>query len=173
MAVQDYGTTCEPPTPRAPASEPNQTSSPEPGGSQPEPEPEPTSSPEPPPSGSAEPEPSATIDRPLDGSRLRRNRFRAVTGHTSDAGAAQRVDVALVLVENGRCRWWNADRRALVRGSCDAPRWATASGVESWKLPVPPLLEGRYKAFARATDNEGESELCCELGANEVRFRLF
>lgn len=91
---------------------------------------------------------------------------RKVTGDAGPAKSLKSVQIAIrrldsKLLSKGRCRWLidHATRSVLTRarhGKCNAPRFMSAKGLESWSFKFRrPLHSGKYELYVRATTRAG------------------
>jgi hypothetical protein len=82
--------------------------------------------------------------------------------HARTAAPIKRVEVAIMQVSTGTCRWVRSlgarftPKRSTA--SCDAPAWLPARGTDHWKLEFARRLpKGRYDILARAVDARGHA----------------
>jgi hypothetical protein len=104
----------------------------------------------------------------LDGPRpalrpLKLTGSAAPAGPPASRSAVARVEVAVLRLARGSCRWLN--RRGgftatpADRGSCDRPVWLHARGTHRWRYVIAHgLAAGRYAAYGRATSASGAAD---------------
>ena len=122
--------------------------------------------------------PVSSIGRPDGGKSFKGSKIRRFKGTATDGGAGVSVvEIALRQRLESGCRWWNGSR--FVRGSCNKKRFRVATGLESWRYPLPrqlkPSLRGNvrfYTLYARATDASGNVESVFQKGRNANRFEI-
>jgi hypothetical protein len=121
--------------------------------------------------------PAAFVDDATKPLVARRRRTVRITGIASDpgtGGAVSRVEIAARRRVKGRCLWYSARRRALVRRSCSRPVWFRATGAEKWRVSLRrrALRRGTYVLLARAVSAAGKREAEAEPLRNQRKIRV-
>lgn len=106
-------------------------------------------------------DPRSRIAMPRDNKTYKRRRPPSKivgTAFADELGVAS-VEVAVALRSGSSCRWYQAGTRRLsAPGSCAAPAWFRASGLERWTTKVTIRAAGRYRVLSRALQSDGVAE---------------
>jgi uncharacterized delta-60 repeat protein len=132
----------------------------------------------------AKPVPVSKIKSPSK-SKLKRSKFKKVTGTAGPAGSVKRVDIAIrridkAALKNKRCVWLRNNKakfkkvKSTKKKKCASPVWLRAKGTTSWTYKLKKSLpKGSYEISARTTLTDGTKQTrFTKAGGNFRKLKL-
>ena len=92
--------------------------------------------------------------------KIKASKLKSIGGTASDDGKVAKVEVGLLQVKGSKCKQLTSTSAKFRTAKCSGPtKYLKATGSSSWALKLKKKLpKGKYIAFAKATDDKGETQ---------------